>query len=225
MEEISPFINPDKYGKTTIKNIYFDTENYLLIRRSIDKPIFKEKLRIRAYGDTTPEGTVFIEIKRKFNSVVYKRRIALPKKEALAYFQNRGSIKDTQIAREIDYFVKFYGGLLPAVFLSYDREAYYSVDSNDFRITFDKNILARQSDFSLCSPAYGEAVLPQEKVLMEIKCSGGIPLWMTNVLSRHKIYKTSFSKYGTVYQNRLCNPNYNPNNIKNADNKCFIGVK
>jgi hypothetical protein len=106
---------------------------------------------------------------------------------------------NTQISREIDYFSNFYGGLKPSVFLSYEREAYYDKDGGDFRVTFDDNILARQTDVSLCSDLYGEPILPEGKVLMELKCSGGIPLWMAHVLSREHIYKTSFSKYGTAY--------------------------
>jgi hypothetical protein len=105
-----------------------------------------------------------------------------------------------QISDEIEYFLKFYKELHPAVFLSYEREAYYSEDGTDFRVTFDDTILCRQSDLSLASDIYGTPILPDDKVLMEIKCSGGIPLWMTEVLSREKIYKTSFSKYGTAYK-------------------------
>ena len=101
---------------------------------------------------------------------------------------------------EIDYFIDYYGDLNPTVFLSYEREAYYCHDGNDFRVTFDENILCRQDDLSLDSEVYGTEILPEGKVLMEIKCSGGIPLWMTRVLSAEKIYKTSFSKYGTAYQ-------------------------
>ncbi len=100
----------------------------------------------------------------------------------------------------MDYFLSFYGSLRPAVFLSYEREAYAARDGSDFRVTFDDNILCRQEDISLGSAVYGTPLLPPGKVLMEIKCSGGIPLWMTGVLSREGIYKTSFSKYGTAYQ-------------------------
>ena len=113
---------------------------------------------------------------------------------------NRHCHKHTQIANEIDYFLDYYKTLHPAVFLSYEREAFYARDGSDFRITFDDNILCRQEDLSLESEVYGTPILPEGKVLMEIKCSGGIPLWMTHVLSEEHIYKTSFSKYGTAYR-------------------------
>ena len=108
--------------------------------------------------------------------------------------------EDSQIAREIDYFTGLYGTLHPAVYLSYEREAYYANDGSDFRVTFDDTILCRQKDLSLTLPPYGTPILPEGKVLMEIKCSRGIPLWMTEVLSKEKIYKTTFSKYGTAYK-------------------------
>ena len=199
-EAIAPFMQIDKYGKSNIRNIYLDTENYRLIRRSIEKPLYKEKLRIRSYGATTYESTVFVELKKKHDSIVYKRRLPLCECDALAWISGEAPCPvDTQISREIDYFLGFYGGLRPSMLLSYDREAYYEPDGGDFRITFDDNILAREDDLRLSSRLYGHHILPEGRVLMELKCSGGIPLWMTEILSREKIYKTSFSKYGTAY--------------------------
>ncbi len=191
----------DQYGRTTIRNIYFDTENYRLIRRSIDKPVYKEKLRIRSYKRAKATSTVFVELKKKVDSIVYKRRISLPENEAMEWVLGRRHChKGTQISEEVDYFLNFYGSLRPAVFLSYEREAYAAKDGSDFRVTFDDNILCRQEDISLEAAVYGTPLLPEGKVLMEIKCSGGIPLWMTKILSQECIYKTSFSKYGTAYQ-------------------------
>ncbi|MGN0115817.1 MAG: polyphosphate polymerase domain-containing protein [Acutalibacteraceae bacterium] len=195
-----PYMELDNYGRTTIRNIYFDTDNYRLIRRSIDKPTYKEKLRVRSYDRASPDSTVFVELKKKYKSVVYKRRISLPERSAMDWVCGNGECgKNTQIAAEIDYFLSFYKTLQPKVFLSYEREAFYALDKSDFRVTFDENILCRQTDLSLCSEVYGNEILPSGKTLMEIKCSGGIPLWMTSVLTRENIYKTSFSKYGTAY--------------------------
>lgn len=201
---MEPYMKLDKYGRTTIRNIYYDTDTYLLIRRSIEKPAYKEKLRIRSYSKADADSTVFVELKKKYKSVVYKRRISLPEEEAMEWISGeRHCHKHTQIANEIDYFLDYYKTLHPAVFLSYEREAFYARDGSDFRVTFDDNILCRQEDLSLASEVYGTPILPEGKVLMEIKCSGGIPLWMTHVLSREHIYKTSFSKYGTAYQTMI----------------------
>ena len=198
---IKPYMKPDRYGRTTIRNIYYDTNTYLLIRRSIEKSTYKEKLRIRSYGRAKPDSTVFVELKKKYKHVVYKRRIALPNNEAMGWLSGESHTnKRTQISNEIDYFMGYYGTLHPTVFLSYEREAFYTNDGSDFRVTFDDNILCRQEDLSLESEVYGTPILPEGMVLMEIKCSGGIPLWMTEVLSRERIYKTSFSKYGTAYK-------------------------
>ena len=204
---MSTHMQLDKYGRTTIQNIYFDTDNYRLIRRSIERPSYKEKLRIRSYTQAASDSTVFVELKKKYESIVYKRRLPLCLRDAMAWVcREKSCPADTQIAREIDYFIDFYGTLKPTVFLSYEREAYYKKSGGDFRVTFDHNILCRQTDLDLCSPVYGAPILPEGKVLMELKCSGGIPLWMVQVLSRERIYKTSFSKYGTAYS-RLIFPN------------------
>lgn len=192
----------DKYGKTTVRNIYYDTDTCVLIRRSIEKPVYKEKIRIRSYSSVDDDDTVFVELKKKYKGIVYKRRVALPLREAENWLEKRGDNTDkSQISREISYFIDFYKSLKPTVFLSYDREAYYMKDDTDFRVTFDENILCRQDELSLSSQVFGEAILPEGKIIMELKCSGGLPIWMVDLLSKEKIYKTSFSKYGTAYRN------------------------
>ena len=204
LEVMAPYMQLDKYGRTTIRNIYFDPDDYRLIRRSIEKPIYKEKLRIRSYSQATEESTVFIELKKKYDDVVYKRRIALNEKEAMAWICKEKSCPlDTQISREIDYFMRFYGNLKPAVFLTYEREAYFERNGGDFRVTFDDHILCRQTEINLCKDIYGTPILPKDMVLMELKCPGAIPLWMVRALSRERIYKTSFSKYGTAYSSLI----------------------
>lgn len=200
LQVIEPYMQLDKYGRTVIRNIYFDTDTYQLIRRSIEKPMYKEKLRIRSYSQATPDSSVFVELKKKYDGVVYKRRISMKESEAMHWLTSGSPCpQDNQIGREIDYFMSHYGKPHPAVFLSYEREAFYEKNGGDFRLTFDDKIIARCEDLSLCSSVYGRQILPEGMVLMEIKCSGAIPLWMTEILSREKIYKTSFSKYGRAY--------------------------
>lgn len=201
LSAMEPYMALDQYGRTTIRNIYFDTDNYRLIRHSIEKPAYKEKLRIRSYRKAKPSSTVYVELKKKYDSVVYKRRMSLSEDEAMDWVTGKMHCKEeTQISNEIDYFLSYYETLHPVLFLSYEREAYFCKDGGDFRVTFDDNILCRQEDLSLESDVWGTPILEEGKVLMEIKCSGGIPLWMAHVLSWEHIYKTSFSKYGTAYQ-------------------------
>ena len=161
LEAMQPYMELDKYGRTTIRNIYFDTDSYRLIRRSIEKPAYKEKLRIRSSCAATADSTVFVELKKTYEKVVYKRRIALCRREAMAWVcREKPCPVDTQISREIDYFIDFYGRLEPTVLLSYEREAYYDKGGSDFRVTFDDNILSRQTDTDLCAGVYGTPILP-----------------------------------------------------------------
>ena len=201
---MKPHMKLDDYGRTVIRNIYFDTENFRLIRRSLEKPVYKEKLRIRSYKPVQITDPVFVEIKKKYKSVVYKRRLLLPEKTVMESFRTGEPLPVcSQIGDEIQYFREYYKNLQPSVFLSYEREAFYSLDVSDFRVTFDENILYRRNDISLGSEIYGHPLLGKQQTLMEIKTSGGIPLWMSETLTKHHLYKTSFSKYGSAYQRMM----------------------
>lgn len=205
----------DMYGRTTIRNIYFDTDGYDLIRRSLQGPEYKEKLRIRSYRQVGDKDDVFVELKKKYKGIVYKRRIEVPAFQAMDWLIAGGEKPDIstaseqanfrQIRDEIDYFLRRYerSGMGPKVFLSYEREAFAPVKGSkeDIRITFDTNILARGKDLLLSSPAYGDPVLDQGLTIMEVKVprDGAIPMWLARTLSENGIVKSSFSKYGKYY--------------------------
>lgn len=191
---------PDKFGHSTICNLYFDTPDYRLIRRSLEKPVYKEKLRLRSYG-TIQEGTdVFLEMKKKYMGIVYKRRVRVTQEQALAFMNRQAPLpEDSQIGRELTYFRDFYGNLEPRVYLSYERQAWFDPVDKGFRMTMDRNILYRKSDLSLYLPTGGRQILSPELSLLEVKASGGIPIWLTEHLSKAGIYKQSFSKYGQAY--------------------------
>ena len=200
MAAVEKHMQPDSFGRSTIRNIYYDTDNYRLVRRSLEHPIYKEKLRVRSYHNAKPGDQVFVELKKKYNSVVYKRRTGILEKDVADYLAGRiPAPKPCQITDEIDYFCRFYETLTPKVFLSYEREAYFEKDSSGFRVTFDENILWRTTDLSLEAGVYGENLLRPGETLMEIKTPGGIPLWMVGVLTEQRLHKTSFSKYGNAY--------------------------
>lgn len=201
LEAMDPYMELDQYGRTTIRNIYFDTDSFRLVRNSIEKPVYKEKLRIRSYTQADSTSPIFVELKKKYQSVVYKRRLKMPQNVAISWLSGEIPLNRTdQIAKEIEYFKTFYGSLKPKVFLSYEREAYYCREGGDFRITFDDTIQCRQSDLSLAGGTDGFSILEPDKVLMEVKTVNGLPMWMVDILSQEKIYKTSYSKYGTAYQ-------------------------
>lgn len=192
---------PDEYGESTICNIYYDTADYRLIRASLEKPAYKEKLRLRSYGVTEPGGEVFLELKKKYKGIVYKRRITLPEDAAGEFIAGRAPLGEHgQIGREIEYFTAFYAPLLPAVHLSYERSAWFSREDRDLRITFDKNIRFRQEDVSLTLPAGGRRILPEGESLMEIKAAAALPLWLVSELDTLGIYQSTFSKYGEAYK-------------------------
>ena len=199
LQRAASHIKGDEYGKSTICNIYYDTPDSLLIRRSLDKPMYKEKLRLRSYGIAKENTPVFVEIKKKFDGVVYKRRINTSERLATALCKCITPTTQDQITKEILYFIRRYDRLEPAVFLSYDREAFYAEDDGEFRVTFDRNILWRDSDLSLSKGVYGTPILKSNEVLMEVKCPGAMPLWFVEILTDMKLYKTSFSKYGNAY--------------------------
>lgn len=201
MECMAPHMELDAYGRTTIRNLYFDTAKYRLVRRSLEKPVYKEKLRLRSYRPAGAEDPVFVELKKKYCSVVYKRRLVLPEAEAMNSFLNGTPLPvHSQIAKEIEYFRSYYASLRPVVFLSYEREAYFALDGSDFRLTLDENILYRRDVLSLRTEAYGTLLLSEGYTLMELKTSGGIPLWMSHALTELNIHQTSYSKYGAAYQ-------------------------
>lgn len=204
LSAIEPYMALDKYGQTNIRNIYFDTKNYRLIRQSIEKPTYKEKLRIRSYGKADPQSNVFVELKKKHQSIVYKRRICLSQKQALDWLNCPGNkITSNQIVDEINYFLDFYGPLIPTVFISYRREAYFCKDCSDFRLTFDDDILYRDSELSLEKDTWGDLLLEKDNVLMELKCATSIPLWLSLILTDNHIYKSSFSKCGNIYERMI----------------------
>lgn len=189
---------PDEHGESTICNIYYDTADYRLIRASLEKPAYKG---LRSYGVTEPGGEVFLELKKKYKGIVYKRRTTLPEDAAGEFIAGRAPLGEHgQIGREIEYFTAFYAPLLPAVHLSYERSAWFSREDRDLRITFDKNIRFRQEDVSLTLPAGGRRILPEGESLMEIKAAAALPLWLVSELDTLGIYQSTFSKYGEAYK-------------------------
>ena len=193
-------MEPDAHGESTIRNIYYDTPDYRLIRSSLGKPIYKEKLRMRSYVRAQGTDAVFLELKKKYRGVVYKRRIELPLGQAEAAMEGLASLPDSQIGREIAYAVGFYQNLEPAVFLCYDRSAWFSTEDPTLRATFDRSIRFRTEEMSLRAGAYGRQLLLPGWSLLEIKTASAIPMWLVEALEVGEIRQASFSKYGEAYK-------------------------
>ena len=200
LELIKDHLKDDEYGPSTVCNIYYDNMNKDLVRTSMDKPFYKEKVRLRSYNTPGKDSTAFLEIKKKFDGIVYKRRIANSLGDIEDHLEEGKSIDcNKQIVNEIDYCFKYYK-LQPSLFLSYDRVAYYDKDDSSFRLTFDTNITARDYDLDLSKGVYGKKYCDSNTFIMEIKCAGGLPFWFLRALQEVKAYPGSFSKYGKVYE-------------------------
>lgn len=203
----------DRYGETPILNIYFDTPDYRLIRTSLEKPAYKEKLRLRSYGVPQDDTQAFIEIKKKFKGVVYKRRIGMSYEDSLAYLCEGRPVKEpSQISGEIDYFMHYYKGIRPAMAVSYDRIAMSGTTDSNLRITFDRNIRWRVDHMDLKEGNVGRDILEPGQHLMELKIAGAMSTELAEILSELNIYQVSFSKYGRGYVDYMYQTNVNLKN-------------
>lgn len=194
----------DRYGVHTVSSVYLDTDNYEIIRESIAKPVYKEKLRLRSYGTPAPGDTVYLELKKKVDGIVYKRRTGMRLREAERFLRSgiRPSGGSEQILQEIEWFLGR-RELHPAAVISCDRLALSGREDPNLRLTFDFNMRGRDHALSLAAGSSGEPLISPENCLMEAKTAGALPLWLTRFLSENEIFPVSFSKYGTYYRNHL----------------------
>ena len=197
---ISDKLVPDEYGKSTVCSLYLDTPSYLLIRNSIEAKTYKEKLRLRSYGVPTGDTRVFLEIKKKFDGVVYKRRVSMSLDAAKEYINGGESPIKSQIMSEIDYAMSFYGHPKPSILVAYEREAFYVKDDPNVRLTFDSNIRYRNEELFLEKGNHGNRIMPEGELILEIKTSGAMPLWLSSALCELGIFPSSFSKCGNAYR-------------------------
>lgn len=197
---IARHMEPDDFAHSSISNLYYDTPDYRMIRRSLEKPQYKEKLRLRCYQIPQGDTPAFLEIKKKASGVVYKRRTGLPYTQAVAYLQRQAPGGDSQIFRELDWMLLTYQSLAPSVFLSYERDSWKGTENPELRLTLDQEILWRTQTLDLRCGTWGEPLLEPGQTLLEIKIPDAMPLWLAEALSELAVYPTSFSKYGQAYQ-------------------------
>ncbi|MEA4925906.1 MAG: polyphosphate polymerase domain-containing protein [Syntrophomonadaceae bacterium] len=208
---IMQYMHPDgncKEGQEyVISNIYYDTDNSSLIRHSLSKPFYKEKLRIRSYDiPVSPNSEVFLELKKKIGGVVIKRRAVLSLIEASLFLDyginpQPADYINGQVLNEIAYFLNT-NPVKPTAYISYRRKALFGKDDKNFRITFDRNIITRREELDLEKGRFGTDLLA-DRYLMEVKIAGAFPLWLTGLLADHKVYSTRYSKYGQEYMKNV----------------------
>ncbi len=200
MPVLRQHMEPDDFSHSSIANLYYDTPDFRMIRRSLEKPDYKEKLRLRSYGipgDMTP---VFPEIKKKAQGIVYKRRAAMPYDQALDYLSGNRPGPEGQIYRELDWMLRAYPDLAPRVFLSCERDSWKGLEDPALRLTLDRDIFYRTHGLDLRLGLWGDPVLSPGQTLMEVKIPGAVPIWLARALSALGIFPTSFSKYGEAYK-------------------------
>ena len=195
-EKLKDFILPDKYPFNQMMTVYYDNDDYRLIKRSIEKPLYKEKLRIRSYSPPLDNDKVFVELKKKFDGVVYKRRTEAIYKDVLNNIYDC-KFDDKQVEKEIKYLFSIYKDLKPKIFISCDRTYYIGKNNKNLRITFDDNLKYRLGDAYL-NKNINDKLLTDKKI-MEIKIDGAIPLWFSRILNETEIYPSSFSKVGFAF--------------------------
>lgn len=217
LERIGAHLSRDVYFDTTVCSLYYDTPDHLLVNRSLGSPVYKEKLRVRSYGVPTASDLVFVEIKKKFRGIVYKRRVACSAAAAHVYLsgvsfdeaaqcypldaeQRALTAKSRQIVSELDFMRQRYFMLEPSMLVSVHRLSYLTDDENPLRLTFDDDVRWRDDHLDLSSGVFGTRLIDEGQTLMEVKCAGAYPVWLVKALDRTELYPQPFSKYGKVYQ-------------------------
>ncbi len=195
-------MEPDSFGEQTLMSIYYDTPGYDLIRRSLDRPVYKEKLRLRSYGYPVP-SVVYLELKKKYKGVVYKRREAFPSDRAQAFLSGGyDPPKMSQILKEIRYFTDFYR-TEPKMMILCERTAYRAIEGDPVRLTIDRNIRFRETGLDLNSGTDGILYSDTPLYVLELKAEGAMPIWLADALAVLKIYPSRFSKYGKCYTKKI----------------------
>lgn len=204
---MEPYVKVNDYGEYTTCNIYYDTDDWRLVRESIEKPAYKEKLRVRSYGVPAEGEKIFVELKKKCGGIVYKRRISTETYMVEPFLRGlEPARRYGQIGQEIAWFQKLHQ-TTPKVFIACDRTAFAGIDDPNLRITFDTNMRWRDTELDLCLGDNGKPILSTDQILMEVKMPGACPLWLSRLLSEAGAFPISFSKYGTCYRDHLLKGN------------------
>lgn len=206
MKIIGARLSPDEYGRSTVMSMYLDTPDFRLVRNSLDARCYKEKLRVRSYGTPGESSKVFFELKKKYDGTVYKRRVSMTLAEARAFIRGRKRPFDSQIMRELDWAMRFYGGPTEAMLVCYERDAFFDKTDPSLRLTFDANVRYRCGDgLDMTDGDFGKRIIPDNVYIMEIKTCRAMPLWLADALSQCGVYPASFSKYGASFRDLQTN--------------------
>ncbi|SHG58856.1 polyphosphate polymerase domain-containing protein [Ornithinibacillus halophilus] len=230
IDRMAPYMRYDKFGKEgkyTVTSLYFDNQQHAIYFETKNKLKFRQKLRLRIYDETDINGVAFFEVKQKHKNVVNKRRTAIPLIDAYRYInkptdnlEKEYEASNYQILKEIHHFRKFYQ-LEPEMVVSYDRHAFHCITDPDLRITFDLNLRCRNEDLNIEYGPHGENFIDPDLVVLEVKVTNSVPLWLARILQDLQCEQRSASKFCTSLE-RL-KGNALPNNIQHE--KVAIGAR
>ena len=184
-----------EHGPSVVRSVYLDTPTLQIARTSEEHPSYREKLRLRAYGEPHVGELAFLELKKKLNGVVYKRRVQMRLRDALALLRGEQP-PITQIEREIVAAAGRYDGLGPMAYIAYDRAALYELGNRDLRMTYDRRVRARWDAPALDLTGGTEQLLEDGLPILKIKSSRALPAWLVDAISELGLVQRPWSKSG-----------------------------
>ena len=205
MEALGDKLVKDEYFYNDIYNLYLDAPDHRLIIQSIEKPMYKEKFRVRSYGLAENEDSkVYLEIKKKFGGTSHKRRISMTLGEFYKYMEkgNRPKNANPITLAELDYDFEKYN-LQPSILINYERYSYYFRGNKDLRVTFDHNVKYRVKKPDLTNGDDMHHIIDKDMYIMEIKSLDSLPIKLSQLLAKLKIYPRGFSKPKNAYLKSL----------------------
>ena len=212
LADLKEYLAEDDFPRSTITNIYFDNQDFQVIRDSIDRKNGREKVRMRTYvAHPTANSRVFLELKKKDKEGVgHKYRIASDLQSVLQFMENdrttNATVDDKELIDELTSLKKRYTALSPKMYIYYERYSLKEKHSLEgypqtkVRVTIDQNLIYRDYDVTMLEDRYGRDLVGEGKVIMEIKAPGEQPVWLQEIIKKYELEPTSFSKYGTAYR-------------------------
>lgn len=203
IDALQPYTVPDDHAINEwgypVYSVYWDSPQLSLFWEKIEGLKVRRKLRFRRYAG---QADVFVEIKQRVDRTLQKRRTRISEAEVRNWFGDApGEPKlapaDPVVSEALVLRHRFRLG--PRMAISYTRRALYGLYDADLRITFDRRVQYRATDFDIARQFdAGEYVIDPRLVIMEIKFSERVPLWLCKLVSREGFQMIRLSKYCTA---------------------------
>jgi len=207
--ELDPYCHDRPHHAYPIWSLYLDTFDFATFEERLDGLIFRQKYRLRTYGADKPfedalTDPLFVEIKKKQNKVILKDRSLIKVREALDLLDHASGnpfMQTLPLAQKktMERFVFFQNHLSlgPQIAVKYEREAYFGENDRNVRVTFDRNLCAKES--RALAEMYTETKNwfhhRNPQIIFEIKVYDAMPQWLVNILRRFQLRSEPISKY------------------------------